>query len=227
MDPALHLDRALGRLGDGQGRIFAPKARAWRHGEQPVGGEAASLLEAVHWLQHDSGHPCRVPVGVVGPRQASSPQIETARRLGAWLGRLGLVVLCGGRQGVMEAVCRGVAQCGGVSVGLLPDAHWTAANPYVGIPLATGIGEARNALIARAALCLLAIGGNHGTMSEMAFAQQFGRPVFGLEDAPPVPGTVRVADADAALHAVARVVLALPEAAPAAPAEGRAGVAAR
>ena len=209
MDPALHLDRALGRLADGQGRIFTPKARAWRHGEQPVGGEAVSLLEAVHWLQHDSGHPCRVPVGVVGPRQASSPQIETARRLGAWLGRLGLVVLCGGRQGVMEAVCRGVAAENGLSIGLLPDDHWDKANSFVSVPLASGIGVARNAVIARASLCLIAVGGGHGTLSEIAFGLQFGRPVFALARAPNVAGVRALDDWPAVEDAVCRVVLAL------------------
>jgi uncharacterized protein (TIGR00725 family) len=120
---------------------------------------------------------------------------------------LGLVVLCGGRSGVMEAACRGVARAGGLSIGLLPGEEWDSANPYVTVPIATGIGVARNALIARAALCLIAVGGGNGTLSEIAFGLQFGRPVFALAGAPTVSGTVELDGWDALLPRVARVVL--------------------
>ena len=212
MDQMLRLDRGLGWLGDGQGRIFEPATRAWREEARAVGGEPVDLREAVRWLQRDSGRPCRVPIGVIGPREPSPPQVGAARHLGAELAGLGLTVVCGGRQGVMEAVCQGVAESGGLAVGVLPGDDWTAANPYVAIPIATGIGEARNAIIARASLCLVAVGGSHGTISEIALGLQFGRPVFGLEEAPEVPGLVRLSDVDAAVRAVARVVLALPDA---------------
>ncbi len=110
----------------------------------------------------------------------------------------------------MEAVCRGVAAGGGLSVGLLPGETWQAANPFVGLPLATGLGVARNAVIARAAFCLVAVGGGHGTLSEMAFALQFGRPVFALQGAPEVAGAVRLGSVATALEAVAECVLARP-----------------
>lgn len=153
--------------------------------------------------------PLRTPVAVIGTRTPTAAQSSAAFAMGRFLAGHGVTVLCGGRSGVMEEVCRGVAEAGGLSIGLLPDDEPEAANPYVTVPLATGIGVARNALIARAACCLVAIGGGYGTLSEIAFALQFKRPVFLLEGAPSVDGAQACTDADAALDAVARVILAL------------------
>jgi uncharacterized protein (TIGR00725 family) len=103
-----------------------------------------------------------------------------------------------------------VAGRGGVSVGLLPDDSWTAANPFVTLPLATGLGVARNAVVARAAVCLVAVGGGYGTTSEMAFALQFGRPVLALGNAPDLPGVVRLGSVEDALTALCERLLDLP-----------------
>ncbi|MFQ5957964.1 MAG: TIGR00725 family protein [Alphaproteobacteria bacterium] len=205
----MRLDRANGCLRDDAGRRFVAASREWSAAAGPAGGEPVTPEEAATWLQRESGAPCRAPVGVIGPRQATAEQCGTAERLGEGLARLGLVVLCGGRQGVMEAACRGVAAAGGISVGVLPDDDWTAANRFVTIPVATGLGVARNAIVARAALCLVAVGGGHGTLSEIAFGLQFGRPVFALADTPAVPGVRVLQSAEEALAAVARVLLNL------------------
>jgi uncharacterized protein (TIGR00725 family) len=106
-------------------------------------------------------------------------------------------------------VSKGAGENGGTVVGLLPQGDWRDANPYVTVPIATGIGEARNAIIARASLCVVAVGGGYGTVSEMALALQFGVPVFGLFEVPPLPGARGVGDVDEALDQVAGVVLAL------------------
>ena len=208
---SLVLDRARNRLYDGRGRRFVTGERDWADpepDEAPAGAPAPVSPEAaVLWLQRDSGEPLKAPVGVVGPRSASARQLATAEALGSRLAGLGLTVLCGGREGVMEAVCRGVAGAGGCAVGLLPDDSWNAANPYVTVPLATGLGVARNAVIARAAVCLVAVGGGYGTTSEMAFALQFARPVFALDDAPDLPGVVRFASLDDALTALCERLL--------------------
>lgn len=135
-----------------------------------------------------SGHARRVPVGVIGPRAPTPRQAQTAESLGRVLAESGLQLLCGGKSGVMEAVCKGFAAAGGMAIGLLPDEEWTAANPHVAIPIATGIGPARNAIIARACSVLIAVGGGNGTLSEIAFGLQFGRRVLTLEDAPVVSG---------------------------------------
>ena len=165
------------------------------------------MLAAAAWLQKESGHPLRVPVGVVGPREATPAQLAAALHVGELLADCGFVVICGGRQGIMQAVCEGVARVGGTSIGLLPDADPAHANPFVTVALATGIGEARNALIARAAVCLIAIGDSFGTLSEVALGRQFGKHVVGLEGAAHVEGVAHVADARAAVALVAAVAL--------------------
>ncbi|MBN9471139.1 MAG: TIGR00725 family protein [Bosea sp.] len=209
----LILDRAHGRLSDDRGNGFEPATRQWQPDTASAEGEPVTPIGALHWLQHASGRPLRTPVAVIGTRTPTQAQEQAAEQTGLLLARHGLTVLCGGRAGVMEAVCRGVAEGGGLSIGLLPDTEPEAANPYVTVPLATGIGVARNALIARAAHSLIAIGGGYGTLSEIAFALQFGRPVFLLEGAPAVDGAARCANPGEALEQVARAVLRLPESA--------------
>ncbi|WP_306223597.1 TIGR00725 family protein [Bosea beijingensis] len=208
-DLQLRFDRESGQLHDGRGRVFDPAARRWRETTDAVQGEPVSPAGALDWLQRESGNPLRTPVAVIGTRTPTASQAAAAATIGRLLAGHGVTVLCGGRAGVMEEVCRGVAEAGGLSIGLLPDDEPEAANPFVTVPLATGIGVARNALIARAACCLVAIGGGYGTLSEIAFALQFKRPVFLLEDAPSVDGAQACTDAEAALDAVARVILAL------------------
>ncbi|MGQ0662886.1 MAG: hypothetical protein ACT4P2_04730 [Pseudomonadota bacterium] len=204
----LTLDRAAGRLADAGGRRFDPASRTWRPGAA-VAGERVDPRAAVRWLQNESGARLRVPVGVIGPRQASPEQLAAAEAIGRGLAEMGLTVLCGGRQGVMEAVCRGAAAADGLSVGLLAEADAGAANPFLGVALATGIGEARNALIARAAFCLIAVGDSLGTLSEVALGLQFGKAVLGLAGAARLSGVRTVEGADAALDAVAALVLDL------------------
>jgi uncharacterized protein (TIGR00725 family) len=132
-----------------------------------------------------------------------------AEKVGVGLAQMGLTLICGGREGVMEAACKGATQFNGITIGLLPDADPAYANPYVTIPIATGIGVARNALIARAALCVIAIGGGYGTLSEAAFGRQFGKAVFVLGDGPQLDGVHLCDSASEALTGVARVVLVL------------------
>jgi len=190
------------------GAVFDPTARRWSASDERA-GEPVGLRDAVRWLQTESGTPCRVPVAVIGPRDATAPQQQTAFSVGAGLAALGIVLLCGGKGGVMEAACEGAASAGGVSIGLLPEGEWQAANRFVTVPIATGIGEARNAIIARAALALVAVGGSYGTLSEIALALQFGRPVLTLLEAPVVAGAHPMNSVDAALDAICRVVLSL------------------
>lgn len=205
----LCLDVESAQLRDGRGRVFDPAARRWNEAEPTVRGEPVSAARALRWLQRESGTPLRTPVAVIGTRTPTSSQAAAAETMGRLLAEHGVTVLCGGRSGVMEAVCRGVAQAGGLSIGLLPDDEPEAANPYVTVPLATGIGVARNALIARAACCLVAIGGGYGTLSEIAFALQFKRPVFLLDGAPSIEGALTCSDVGAALEAAASAILAL------------------
>jgi hypothetical protein len=208
MSSPLLLDRQAGVLRHASLGRFDPEARVWR--PDAGSGTPVGLRDAVRWLQRESGRRCRPPIGVIGAREASEAQLADALALGRGLAEMGLVVLCGGLVGVMTAVSKGAAEAGGTVVGMLPDGDWRTANPWVTIPIATGIGVARNALIPRAALLLVAIGGGYGTISEMAFGLQFGKPVLAIGGAGPLAGVEPMASADEALDRVARVVLELP-----------------
>ena len=119
-------------------------------------------------------------VAVVGPGAASASEEQTAEAVGRGLAQAGVIVLTGGLGGVMAAACRGAKSAGGVAVGLLPGAERSAANDWVTIAIATGLGELRNGLLVRAADVVIAIGGAFGTLSEVALALKTGVPVVGI-----------------------------------------------
>ncbi len=193
----------------GDGARFESHCLRWVPGTLPEGAQAATLQEGVRWLQRRSGTPVRVPVGVLGPENPTREQLDTARQVGRCLAEMGLVVLCGGRQGVAGAACEGAAQAGGVSVGLLAEDDWGAAAPHASVVLSTGLGGARAAVIARAALCLTAVGGGLATLVEIATAVQYRRPVFAFPGSPDVPGSVRVRDTADLCQRVCAAVLGL------------------
>ena len=119
-------------------------------------------------------------VAVAGPGAADGELTVAAEEVGRRLAEAGAVVVTGGLGGVMEAACRGASAAGGMTLGILPGADRAAANAYVEVCLATGMGEARNALVARAADGLVAVGGEWGTLSEIALARKAGKPVATL-----------------------------------------------
>ena len=129
-------------------------------------------------------------IAVIGGSTCTPAERDLAEQTGRLLAQRGAIVLCGGLGGVMEAVAKGVKANGGTTVGILPGTDPGAANAYIDIPLATGMGEMRNALIVRAAQAVIAIGGGWGTLSEIALAQRIGTPVAGLHDA--FPGKVEL-----------------------------------
>ncbi|HEX2105557.1 MAG TPA: TIGR00725 family protein [Solirubrobacteraceae bacterium] len=116
----------------------------------------------------------------MGPGDASPAELQAAEEVGAGLAAAGAVVVTGGLGGVMEAACRGARSRDGTTLGILPGEDREAANGWVQIAIATGLGELRNGLVVRAADALVAIGGGHGTLSEVALALRIGRPVVGL-----------------------------------------------
>jgi uncharacterized protein (TIGR00725 family) len=206
----LLLDRENGLLFDKHDRLFVPQERSWEKMGKPRAAEPIEPAAAVRWLQEAPHRRCRIPIGVVGPREPSDAQEAAAEQVGAVIARLGLTLLCGGRGGVMAAACRGAEGAGGLTSGLLPGDDPAEANAHVAVPIATGLGVGRNYVIARAALCLVAVGGGYGTISEIAFALQFGKRVFGLAGAPEVAGVAHLAGVAAAERGIARVVLCLP-----------------
>lgn len=175
---------------------------AWRFGSAAGAGRPVHATEAVAAAARMAGPAAlrQLVVGVIGPRAATPVQAELARVLGAALAGLSLTVLCGGRGGVMEAVCQGVTDAGGLSIGLLPGHRPEEANAHVGIPLPTGLSEGRNMVIARASRVLIAVGGSYGTLTEMAYGLHFGKRVVALDDAPPIEGLTRAADVTEAIE---------------------------
>ncbi len=121
-------------------------------------------------------------VAVVGGSDCTSAEAALAEDLGRRLAQRGAVVVCGGLTGVMEAVAKGARAAGGLTIGILPGSDARDANAYIDVPLATGMGEMRNALIVRVAGAIVAIGGGSGTLSEIALALRIGTPVVGLHD---------------------------------------------
>ena len=126
-------------------------------------------------------------VAVIGAGIASAELERAAYDVGHHLARGGAVVITGGLGGVMAAAARGCREGGGTSVGLLPGREAEEGNVWTDLPLATGMGEGRNVLVVRAAESVVAVGGEWGTLSEIALARKIGRPVILLGE-PPVSG---------------------------------------
>ncbi len=120
-------------------------------------------------------------IGVIGGRQAPERHLQWAEEVGRLIASRGGILITGGLSGVMEAASRGAHRAGGTVVGILPTESTDSANEFVTVPIATGLGIGRNVIIARTAHALIAIGGGYGTLSEIAFALQLGKPVIGLD----------------------------------------------
>jgi len=119
-------------------------------------------------------------IAVIGGSQCSKEEAKIAEEVGRQLARQGAILVCGGLSGVMEAACKGASSEGGVTIGILPGESRQSANPYVQIPIVTGIGYARNITVVKSAQAVIAIDGNYGTLSEISHALQSGIPVIGL-----------------------------------------------
>ena len=123
----------------------------------------------------------RVIVTIIGDSDTrNKEELEFAETLGIKLAQKGFLVLTGGRGGVMEAVCRGVKKAGGITIGIIPDEKASGANPYVDIVIPTGLGWLRNVINVLAASIVIAIGGKSGTLSEIAFAWMYGKPIIAV-----------------------------------------------
>jgi uncharacterized protein (TIGR00725 family) len=145
-------------------------------------------------------------IAVVGSGVPDAGLEAAAEAVGRGVAEAGATLVCGGLGGVMEAACRGARAAGGRTVGLLPGTDRRDANPFVDVAIPTGMGEGRNALVARAADALVAVGGEYGTLSEIALALKLGTPVIGVatwelrRDGQVDPGIVVAADAEAAVR---------------------------
>jgi uncharacterized protein (TIGR00725 family) len=188
-----------------------------------IGGHTDSIRTYVRTVQP---RPARRPtasrrfdemtiyVAVIGGADAGPEDEARAEAVGDALARAGAIVVCGGLGGVMAAACRGAKAAGGLTVGLLPGSNRAAANPWVDVAIPTGLGEVRNSLVVQAADAIVAIGGEYGTLSEIALALRAGKSVVGVAtwtlihpsgtpstDVVPAPGPADAAELALALAA--------------------------
>jgi uncharacterized protein (TIGR00725 family) len=147
----------------------------------------------------------RVQIAVAGGGSCSKATARLAETVGREIARAGAVLVCGGLGGVMAAAARGAAEAGGLVVGILPGYAHAAANPYCAIALPTGLGHARNALVAAGGDALVALPGRDGTLAEIALASVVGCPVVAVGAWPTIRGVVH---ARSPREAVARALTA-------------------
>jgi uncharacterized protein (TIGR00725 family) len=120
-------------------------------------------------------------IGVVGPALCTPDVYELAQQVGFLIGRNGAILICGGRSGVMEAAAKGAKEAGGTTIGILPGDSASESNPYIDVPIVTGMGNARNAINVLTSQAIIAIHGSYGTLSEIALAMKCHIPVIGLK----------------------------------------------
>lgn len=124
-------------------------------------------------------------IGVIGSSAVDREVAEVAVRVGRGIAEPGAVLVCGGLGGVMAAAARGASEAGGTVLGLLPGDDPSAAADGVNLPVATGLGEARNALVVRASEVVIVVAGGWGTLSEAAFCLKLDVPLVGVRDTLP------------------------------------------
>lgn len=141
-----------------------------------------------------------IRIAVAGAGICGSDLMDIAEEVGRGIAEAEAVLICGGLGGVMEGAARGAASAGGLTIGILPGRDDYDANPYIRVPLPTGMGEGRNVLVARTAHAVIAIGGEWGTLSEVAMARKCGVPVVLLR--PGLTAALELPVADTAGEAV-------------------------
>lgn len=141
-------------------------------------------------------------IAVIGAGQCESSIYQLALEVGEEVAKRGAILVCGGLGGVMEAAAKGASMAGGLTVGILPGPSINSANPYIKVPVATDMGQARNVIIAHTADGLVAVAGGAGTLSEIGHALKLGKPVVGLKTIPNLRGVQYV---DSAQEAIARI----------------------
>jgi uncharacterized protein (TIGR00725 family) len=132
-------------------------------------------------------------LGVLGSSTCSPRIMDLAAEVGRRIGRAGAILVCGGRGGVMAAAARGAKEAGGITIGILPGDSDSEANPYIDIPVVTGLGQARNVINILTSQAVIAVAGAYGTLSEIALARVAGIPVIGLETWSPTDPEGKVA----------------------------------
>jgi uncharacterized protein (TIGR00725 family) len=142
----------------------------------------------------------RIQIGVLGASSCEPDIEQAAYEVGKEIARQGAILLCGGLGGVMEAAARGAKDAGGITVGILPGATPSEANPSIDLRIVTDMGHARNVILVRSADAVIAVSGGYGTLSEIAIARKIGVPCIGLHTWDLDPGVLRADGPDQAVR---------------------------
>jgi len=126
--------------------------------------------------------PKKIYIGVIGANFCHKKVAKLAYEVGEEIAKTGAILVCGGLGGVMEAACQGAKESGGMTIGIIPGVKKSDANPYVDIPIVTGLGYARNILVVRNSQAVIALPGKYGTLSEIAFCLNFKIPLISLSN---------------------------------------------
>ena len=121
-----------------------------------------------------------IRVGVIGGASPRPEFLDKAKKIGRLIAEKGALLVCGGLSGVMEAAARGVSEAGGLSIGILPGGSIRDANPYIDVPVATAMGYSRNMLVVINSDVLIAVDGEYGTLSEIAYGRVYGKRIIGI-----------------------------------------------
>jgi len=116
-------------------------------------------------------------ISVIGGSRCTAADYGLAEEIGSLIAQAGATLVCGGLSGVMEAASRGAKEAGGTTIGVLPGHDRSLVNPYIDYVLTTGMGHARNLIIASSGDAVIAVGGTFGTLSEIGLAAKIGKPV--------------------------------------------------
>lgn len=143
-------------------------------------------------------------IGVIGASRCSPEIAELAEEVGKEIGKRGAVLICGGLGGVMEFASKGVKEAGGLTIGILPGRSREEANRYIDVPIVTGMGHARNVIIAHSSDSIIAISGEHGTLSEIAIGLKLKKTIIGLNTWD-IEGVIKVKTAAEAVEKAVRV----------------------
>jgi len=144
-------------------------------------------------------------VGVIGAAEVEEKYYKIAEEVGKLLAKNNIVIVCGGMGGVMEAVAKGAKSENGITIGILPGISKEEANPYIDFPIVTGMGHGRNIIIARTADAFIAISGEYGTLSEIAFALKLKKVVIGI-DTWDIKGVIKCKNADEAIETLLKIL---------------------
>ena len=147
----------------------------------------------------------KILISVIGGHKTDKKTAVLAESMGRAIAQLGAILICGGLSGVMEHAAKGAKSAGGKTVGILPGDDKNDANPFIDIPIPTGLGFTRNTLVAGCADIVVAMPGKEGTLSEIGFALSAKKPVIGLKTWD-IPGVIKATDVDDAVRYIKKIL---------------------